>query len=161
MISDRAVEAEMINGAKRLGERKEAAVDAHPLFDEAESGQTNTHLEAFRTKIKNNSEGRSTFTRYWKDKKLKGDSRVASKNLTTRIRNPSRPVIHVTMAYWSRVLAERRLGATTDADAERRILHSREDFERVLTLAETYRHLAPRIGELRVGEDDLIEFRAV
>jgi hypothetical protein len=97
IMSDTEVETEMREGAKLLAERKEAIIYAHPLSEGAVSGREI-----------DNAEGRAISTRLWKDENWDGNSKSATRNLTTRVLNPSLPVIHAAMAYWNRVLAIRR-----------------------------------------------------
>jgi hypothetical protein len=161
VMRDTEIDIEMREGAKRLAERKEAIIYAHPLFEAAVSGREIAHIEAFKTKTENNAEGRARLTKYWEDRTWDGDSKSAARNITTRALNPSRPVLHAAMAYWDRVLEIRRVWGASEASAERIILHDRDIFRHMLELAAGYRLIAPRIAGLRVGEDDLIEFLAV
>jgi hypothetical protein len=63
LMSDAAVADEMAEGAKRLADRKEAAVDAHKLFEASETGRAIETIRAFDEKVKNNAEGRALMTR--------------------------------------------------------------------------------------------------
>jgi hypothetical protein len=176
LITDAAVEDEMRAGGGRLAERKEAYIATHMLFDAAVGERRLDDISGFEL-MPDRAENRAIMTRSWREKEQAGDVRevnlkALSGNLTTRVLNPSRPVIHVAAAYWRTVLDLRRLRSRDDgegerpvfaeeSDAERAILHDRLRLRRMLSIAEAYRRLAPSIPELKVGEGDLIEFRTV
>jgi hypothetical protein len=167
LISDSDVRKTMRKGARELAERKEAVVATHQFFDAKETGRAIEIIRAFGEEMENDPIGRAVMTRRWKDgswnKSQDLDGGLIAKNLTTRTLNPSRPVLHVAMAYWRIVRWVRQQASPrpSEVEVEKTILHDRDVLRIVLNLAEEYRQLAPSIPELQVREDDLIEFRTV
>lgn len=105
LMTDEAIATAMRKGAKALAERKEAVIATHSLFEAKETGRASETLRAFGAELKNDAEGRALMTRCWQDGGNWGASenlniKNLSGNLTTRVLNPSRPVLHAAMAYW-------------------------------------------------------------
>lgn len=144
-------------GAGELRDRKAAVIATWGLFDEAVSGRKPARIEALGTVFQNTVEGRAILTNAW----LKNED-TGTKNVGTRIINPSRRVIHAARAYWTVVIAARDMGrASNDDEAEAIIATEPAVFSAVLEITERCRRVAPSIKALRVSESDLVKFLVI
>ncbi len=177
-MTDEFTDREWTRGRRRVLDRQKAALATFPLLERALSGRRVDTIRGFGTTAKNNVRGRAEMVMYWEHEHNVSDNerQVAdqdplffSKNLTTRVLNPSKPVIHAAFAFWRRVIEikERlRIEGVKDQGVAQGaalncILRNDEIFARVVELAEDCRRIAPSIPQLRVRDEDLIGFRIV
>lgn len=155
LMDDAACSAALKHGGAELSERKAAAVSTWVLFDEALSGAPIKTIRAFGTAYSNTPGNRHFLLNLWRNVE---NTEATIKKVATRIEAPARPVIHAAYALWRTVRDLRNSGVPDDSTSLQVILTNRDKLNAVLKLAESCRQIAPKIKDLKVQENDLIQF---
>ncbi len=155
LMDDAACSAALKHGGAELSERKAAAVSTWVLFDEALSGAPIKTIRAFGTAYSNTPGHRHFLLNVWRNVE---NTEATIKKVATRIEGPARPVIHAAYALWRTVRDLRNSGVPDDSTSLQVILTNRDTLNAVLELAERCRQFAPKIKDLKVQENDLIQF---
>jgi hypothetical protein len=155
LMDDATCSAALKHGGAELSERKAAAVSTWVLFDEALSGASIKTIRAFGAAYSNTPGHRHFLLNVWRNVE---NTEATIKKVTTRIEGPARPVIHAAYAIWRTVRDLRNAGVRDDSTSLQIIMTHRDKLNAVLELAEHCRQIAPKIKDLKVQENDLIQF---